>query len=74
MKTLDEVIKALEVCRDLKIECDRCPYGDMHSMNGERLKCIEGGLYPDAIHYLKEYSWMDKALDPEKRGENENAR
>ena len=48
MKTLDEVIKALECCIDPELHCDTdCPYED---------RC-EGqeDMNIDALHYLQEY-------------------
>ena len=54
MKTLDEVIKALEICGH--DESPKCPYFDT-----EHWCCCEDhmrSIYPsknDALHYLKEY-------------------
>ena len=68
MKTLDEVIKAFEWCiRDDLEDCTGCPYD-----TGEELDCHERNI--DALYYLKEYNWMDKALDPSKRGNNDDIR
>lgn len=51
MKTLDEVIKAFEICIvDNGGTCKGCPYSDE---NGEPI-CI-GDDKEDALHYLKEY-------------------
>ena len=47
MKTLDEVIKAMDWCTDLdQSGCDACPYAD-----SEHIQCFK----EDALHYLKEY-------------------
>lgn len=61
MKKLDELIKAVEICNDYDIECDGCPYIDIHGITGMRLKCVEKGLFPDALHYLKEYQMLQIA-------------
>ena len=61
MKTLDEVIKAMETC-SAHVKCvDVCPY--------HKDGCIEYGMEKDALHYLKEFKslltmWNDK-LDKE---------
>jgi hypothetical protein len=49
MKTLDEVIKAIEICKnpDVNRNCKDCPMPDTQ-------ECIET-LMTDALHYLKEY-------------------
>ena len=46
MKTLDEVIKALEVCTSDHGGCDGCPYDP---------DCTPDYKWDDAIFYLKEY-------------------
>lgn len=48
MKTIDEVIKAWEICHSETGDCDGCPYCD---------KC-EGEMNDDVLHYLKEYHEM----------------
>ena len=73
MKTLDEVIEAVRVCSDTEIECYKCPYGKYHRITGDRLACF-CIMFEDVLHYLEEYNWMDKALDPSKRGRDEDAR
>ena len=57
MKTLDEVIKALEICanEDTYRTCKDCPYPD-NSM------CINY-LQNDALHYLKEYRDAKDKID-----------
>lgn len=56
MKTLDEVIKALEICDEtVTANCPDCPYDiDCENVPGEDLRA-------DALHYLKEYR-SDKAM------------
>ena len=55
MKTLDEVIKALEWCiDDSHDDCDGCPYD-----TGEATDCHVRNI--DALHYLKE---LKDILDP----------
>ena len=46
MKTLDEVIKALEVCTSDRGGCGECPFND---------NCKPDDKWDDALHYLKEY-------------------
>ena len=48
MKTLDEVIDALEVCSQMDAECHKCPYGAT-----AKGWCEEKDR--DALDYLKEY-------------------
>ena len=69
MKTLDEVIKALECCIDPELSCDKdCPYQD---------NCAyQDFAHDDALHYLKEYrailplvpSLINTALEVQKKG------
>ena len=47
MKTLDEVIKALELCTSNKHCQDECPYAPE--------ECPTYAMEKDALHYLKEY-------------------
>ena len=62
MKTLNEVIKAMNICQqdDINRSCDNCPYPDSPM-------CINE-LFVDALHYLKEYQkvdsnyWYEKAI------------
>ena len=62
MKTLNDVIKAMDGIEDFTCTC--CDL---------QVNCDEGEcFYKDALHYLKEYNWMDKALDPSKRDKNED--
>jgi hypothetical protein len=51
MKTLDEVIKAWEICDEtVTANCPDCPYNiDCENVPGEDLKA-------DTLHYLKEYN------------------
>lgn len=46
MKTLDEVIKALEENGEIDLGCVNCVYAD---------GCGDDSLYDDALNYLKEY-------------------
>ena len=53
MKTLDEVIKALEMCTTSPEDdemCPGCPYADEDGIP----ECV-GRDKDDALHYLKEY-------------------
>lgn len=59
MKTLDEVIANVDKWRENARDCDSCV---CHPDS-----CPYQCDLVDALHYLKEYSWMDKALNPEKR-------
>lgn len=57
MKTLDEVIKAYEVCHASILSCEGCPYD-----NGERYR--DSDCYTaDALHYLMEYREKAHRLD-----------
>lgn len=48
MKTLDEVIKALEYCnQDSPVDCMKCAY--------EGIDCQISVMLADALYYLKEY-------------------
>lgn len=49
MKTIDEVIKAYELCHASVLSCEGCPYD-----NGERWRDSDCYL-SDALHYLKAY-------------------
>lgn len=52
MKTLDEVIKALDVCTQSK-GCKLCPYS-IYDEDGFNLYDDCPSMYNDALHYLKE--------------------
>ena len=61
MKTLDEVIKAYEICMDDEGEagnCIGCPYADD---TGEPLCCGEDK--EDALHYLREYRRVQNRIE-----------
>lgn len=70
MKTLDEVIKAMLICKNEDIDrtCKGCPMPDTEM-------CINE-LMTDALHYLKEYqkilsllpSLIGTALEAQKKG------
>ena len=63
MKTLDEVIKAMEWCTDLdQSGCNACPYVD-----SDQIICFK----EDALHYLKEYRKLD-SLDAVAFPEDDN--
>lgn len=47
MKSIDEVITALEICISGSYCVDKCPYA--HD------DCLEHGMEKDSLHYLKEY-------------------
>ena len=66
MKTLDEVIKALEICDEtVTANCPDCPYDiDCENVPGEDLRA-------DALYYLKAYKENgDKMIAEEKRMES----
>ena len=55
MKTLDEVITAMEDCAIGEKGCRGCAYEDIHlSAAGIGQSCVEA-MIGDALHYLKEY-------------------
>ena len=47
MKSIDEVITALEICISGSSCVDKCPYS--HN------DCLDHGMEKDSLHYLKEY-------------------
>ena len=59
MKTLEEVIKALEICTSDRGGCEGCPYDP---------DCKPDKKWDEAIHYLKKYQkvdsnyWSEKAI------------
>lgn len=55
MKTLDEVIKAYEICHASVLSCEGCPYD-----NGERYRDSDCYI-ADALHHLKEYRSLQTA-------------
>ena len=61
MKTLDEVIKAFEICDEtVTANCPDCPYDiDCENVPGEDLRT-------DALHYLKEYRENKSGLEKTK--------
>ena len=55
MKTLDEVIEAMERCSiPHYFDCKGCPYEDDDAEVG----CRSDDRDADALHYLKEYQWQ----------------
>ena len=61
MKTLDEVIKAYDICHASLLDCDGCPYD-----NGMRYRDSDCYI-SDALYYLKNYRDSKEWLDLEKR-------
>lgn len=56
MKTLDEVIKALEFCQQMTSRgdhCNECPYAKKDEYNDWTFDCNDSEV--DALHYLQEY-------------------
>ena len=53
MKTLNEVIKTLELCSMDDNPCDKCPYTEFDK-NGEWACSMCGDFAQDELHYLKE--------------------
>jgi hypothetical protein len=51
MKTLDEVIRAYELCLDKYIKCNECPYHERGCPDAKKV---------DALHYLKEFQGLSK--------------
>ena len=63
MKTLDEVIKALEICTSDRGGCEECPYDP---------DCKPDRKWDDALHYLKEYRMqLDDIVAKRKKLESE---
>ena len=59
MKTLDEVIEAMERCSiPHYFDCKGCPYEDDDAEVG----CRSDDRDADALHYLKEYREMEEHL------------
>ena len=56
MKTLDEVITALDACQ--RSACEKCPYYDPNC------DICDDVAQSDALHYLKEYQEISKAMNP----------
>lgn len=70
MKTLDEVIKAMENCYGPDAECcDKCQYTKEISAGSICLKC---DLEDDALHYLKEFQGLSKMWNDKLDKEQEN--
>lgn len=61
MRTLDEVIKAFEICADNSTDCGGCPYETIEN-NG----CQVAEQKKDALHYLKVFRDAKDALDAER--------
>lgn len=70
MKTLDEVIKAMENCYGSDAECcDKCSY--TMEVTGHGVICRKCDLEDDALHYLREYRKLD-SLDAVAFPEDDN--
>ena len=54
MKTLDEVIKGIECCKE--INCAECPYANWD--NTDIVRCDPSDKEDDALIYLKSYMLM----------------
>ena len=65
MKTLDEVIKAYEICRQsispFDEKCKECPYHE-EDENGNWLGSYCGDCHFDALHYLRKYREQKETL------------
>ena len=69
MKTLDEVIKAYEMC--MNVECKNCPYKIL--INDEaHVPCDQFEKDADALHYLKEFQGLSKIWNDRLDKEQEN--
>ena len=66
MKTLDEVIKAYEICLNInETSCRDCPYTEFNA-EGKWACSLCGDCTEDVLHYLKEYRDTKNALDAER--------
>lgn len=55
MKSLDEVIKAYEICLNInETSCRDCPYTEFNA-EGKWACSLCGDCIEDALHYLKKY-------------------
>ena len=64
MKTLDEVISALENCCSSKVNCDNCTYT---VVNAEGVTiCNNDQMEKDALHYLKVYREKNNILEAQR--------
>lgn len=62
MKTIDDVIKAYEVCHASVLDCNGCPYD-----NGMRYRDSDCYI-ADALHYLKEYRSEKAMWEADRKG------
>ena len=66
MRTLDEVIKAYEICRQsispFDENCKECPYHE-EDENGKWLGSYCGDFHFDTLHYLKEFKRISARLE-----------
>ena len=69
MKTIEEVIKAYEICRQsispFDEKCEECPYHE-EDENGNWLGSYCGDFHFDALHYLKAFRDAKDTLEREK--------
>jgi len=55
MKTIDEVLKAMNCFTPEKMKCEECPYAEFHVMgNGIGPSCLDM-LVTESTYYLKKY-------------------
>jgi hypothetical protein len=59
MKTLDEVIDAMERCSKPQFDCTGCPYEDDDAETG----CHPDDRDADVLHYLKEFKRISARLE-----------
>ena len=64
MKTLDEVITALNMCQ--RCACEKCPYYDPN------VDICDDVAQADALHYLKEFQGLSKMWNDKLDKEQEN--
>ena len=64
-KSLDDVIKGLDLCSGMTDQCDECPYKTPESVKGD-LCCDEYEvpiMMSDALYYLTQYRDLKEKLD-----------
>lgn len=68
MKTLDEVIKAYEICLNIKeTSCRDCPYTEFNA-EGKWACSLCGDCTEDALSYLKEYRSEKAMWEADRKG------
>ena len=65
MKTLDEVIKALECCQDVR--CNDCPYKILFN-DDSYVPCDQFEKEDDVLHYLREYRSEKAMWESDRKG------